>query len=282
MTLFGYFGGAADYTPIPKSTIAEIRDHCNLGVLGSWACNSGDPMTLANWHINQMKAGIAAGIKQYITITDVLVYQLPSFVANPTCELNLRVYFAALRDAGVLDQLIGVYPVDEPNGIISDAQVLETNAAVRKVWAEFSPRKLLLCVCYGGLEQPTWWQLLLGKWLGINKDKWVDKSMPLVGISDYDVVGGDDYPQGADILPQYDRLLSRLGPLQKVMLFPGGCSPWRQDLAPFTTWAQAHADRTFAICPFTWFDREGMAGSGIRNNGMADVYRAAGKLLCEK
>ena len=285
---FGYFG-AADYTPVPvdRIRIAEIADHCSLGFLGTWGCNSGDPLTLANWHIDLMHAGITAGIEHYVLGIDVLVYELPSFAHRPRAQAggHLAVYLAALREQGLLGYIDALYPVDEPNanGPVSDADVLATNALIRDVLAEFGYPLIKLAVCYGGLERPAWWKRFLAKWLHINPGhKWDDKAMPLPGLEDYDIVGGDAYELGDDILPQYDRLLSRLRPEQQLMLFPGGADPWQQEPAPFVTWALAHADRVFAVCPFTWFDREGIPDSGIRDNGMADAYRTAGKLCTGK
>jgi hypothetical protein len=274
--LYGYFG-AANYTPGPVA-IAEIADHCNLGVLGAWGCNSGDPLMLARWHIEQMMAGIAVGITKYACIIDVLVYTLPKFSTNPVADSNLWTYLTALRSAGVLNNVVALYPIDEPNGIIDEGAVLFTNNLIRRALHEIGRGDVALAVCYGGLERPTWWQRFLTRWL--HRGNWLDKAMPLPGLADYDIVGGDAYELGAEILPQYDRLLARLRPEQRVMLVPGGCDPWRQDPGPFVAWARANADRVFAICPFTWFDCDGRAG--IRNNGMAEAYRAAGKLAVSR
>ncbi len=269
----GYFGGPT-YLPAQPLAWKEISDHTNLGFLGTWAC---DLTTLIDWHIRSIKAGVALGIVEWCLGIDVLVYLLPKFTPRDDARTNLRAYLTALRDADVLKYVIALYPIDEPNGLIQEPQVLLTNRTIREMLVEFNHGDIKLGVCYGGLERPAWWQRFSTKWLRIGH--WQDKAMPLPGLMDYDIIGGDAYELGAEILLQYDRLLPRLGQGQQVMLFAGGCSPWKQDPAPFIAWAKAHVDRVFAVVPFTWFDRENMPRSGIRNNGMADAYRADCKSL---
>lgn len=99
-------------------------------------------------------------------------------------------------------------------------------------------------------------------------------------IEDYDLVGVDAYDEKEGILKgRLQELRWKLNKKQKMILVPGGADPWRQDPTPFLNYAKKD-NKVGMILPFVWFDEESpnpQYGLGIKNNGMAPLYRAAGK-----
>lgn len=97
-----------------------------------------------------------------------------------------------------------------------------------------------------------------------------------IDIEEYDFVGVDDYYAKEGVLnTKVLDLRKRLNDRQKLVLVPGGCSPYRQDPTPFYKRAMED-DKIGMVCAFTWFDPQVPDrdfSAGIRSNGMADFYR---------
>lgn len=175
-------------------------------------------------------------------------------------EAALRVTFDALRSAGVLGQVIGLYPIDEPDlWGTADADVVAVCATVRKVAASYPELAgVALVVCYS-------------------------KSCTYPGASAFDWLSIDDYPEGSNALvgAPMTGLRKILRPGQRLFLVPGGCDPFRNDPEPFRR--VAHADPlVVAVVPFCWrdyVDPSGKLQQGIRSNGMAPAYAALGREL---
>ncbi len=88
-----------------------------------------------------------------------------------------------------------------------------------------------------------------------------------IGVNDYD----------GDALGKADRI--ELQPHQRLVLYPGGADQWRNDPAPFYEYAQGNP-AVVAIIPFIWVSPwGGTRNKGIKDNGMADAYRAVGKAI---
>ncbi len=62
-----------------------------------------------------------------------------------------------------------------------------------------------------------------------------------------------------------------LKPGQKMILVPGGASPWKTDPTAFYNYAQTEPT-VIGIIAFSWLDYENKPNVGIRVNGMAKAY----------
>lgn len=191
-------------------------------------------------------------------IDDMTRARLPVILATPTGASadELRALFTALRNANVLQYVIALYPQDEPDQLgLSDAAVSGIAAKARTVASEFvEMTDIKLAVIYGQNGFP--------------------------GISAFDWVGIDNYDAGASILGQpYQRLNSMLTPSQRVILVPGGASPWSTVPSEFYDRLQSDP-QVILLLPFLWRDYDG--GLGIGRNGMASAYRAVGCKITAK
>lgn len=185
-------------------------------------------------------------------IDDMSRARLPVILATPTGASadELRALFTELRNANVLQYVIALYPQDEPDQLgLTEETVRVIASMVRGVAVEFSELEgVRLAVIYGQNGFP--------------------------GIAAFDWVGIDNYGDGAGILgADYDNLKSRIGPAQRVILIPGGASPWKTDPGPFYDRLQSDP-QTILLLPFIWRDIDGHAG--IRSNGEAAIYRQTG------
>lgn len=158
---------------------------------------------------------------------------------------NLRFYFDGMRAAGVLHLVIALYPEDEPDLSMTESEVVDMVRMVRSVAAE-----------YQELAQVQVWAIY-------------GNTGKTPGIAQYDAVGRDNYGAG----PQ------QIGaPNQRLLLVPGGASPWRE--SPDAYLAEANRNpRVIAIIPFLWQYPQAGQGLGISQNGMAPVYRELGLKL---
>jgi hypothetical protein len=227
--LYGYFGQDA-------LTVNETADHANL----LWAADFYE----ISGQIAALTQAKAAGITKAIVM-------VPAYGINPpNDEAEMRLWLQRLDGVGVLDIVIGLAPIDEPNteraGNRSDAEVTAKNLMLRRVMAEFKMRDRKLAVIYA-----------------------CKGSYP--GIASYDWIGCDDYDRGCSV-PTPD-----IRPDQRLILLPGGADPWRQDPACFES--RAHGDsRVALLLPFVWqtVTDQGTTYRGIRENGLRTLYREAG------
>ena len=229
---FGYYGDCV-------TCAMETRDHVNL----YWASGFDSLPTTMQELFNARAAGIPS-----------VVLAVPAYTGNP--EGDVRFFLTSLQAAGYLENIVALYPIDEPDGAgKTDAQVRATNAMLRRVMADYPELAAAkLAVIY------------------TNGRKWP-------GIDTYDWVGFDDYDAGCGALSSttYADMKARLRPDQRILILPGGADPWRQDPGCFL--AQANADaQVIAVVPFIWFDNYNHAGAaGIRSNPTRGLYCSAGK-----
>jgi hypothetical protein len=233
---FGYYGDC-------PSCIAETRDHASM----LWVAGWGGPGPSQTDKIIE-RAIIAAPIETVIMLPGMYV----NGKLNPAALIAARKIFTGLQQAGVLDHVAAIYPQDEPNLVgLSDASVREANEALRGVMAEF--------VELDGTPLAVIYNTSPGR----------------PGLSTYDWVGIDSYQLGTTILGRpLDDLKQSLRPDQRVLLVPGGVSPWEQDPSPF--FAVADRDpQIIGIVAFLWHDNAAKGlGAGISSNGMAEPYRS--------
>ncbi len=235
--LFGYYGDG-------DSNLAETHDHVNLAWVYGWG-SSVDTLANAMEHIRE------AG--SYNIRTIVLGVESVYLFDG---ENWLRQYLQALSSKGLLQDVKALYPIDEPDTgdtPKTDAEVILTNQMVRRVAAEFPElANVKLAVIYG------------------------DRGFP--GIGSYDWVGFDNYGQMEAIFcdGSYQSLKDALRSDQRILLVPGGASPWEQDPAPFYNKA-VEDTQVIALIPFIWQDNAAPGvGAGIRSNGTKPRYIQAG------
>jgi hypothetical protein len=155
---------------------------------------------------------------------------------------------------------VGIDPTaiihDEPeiNGFTHE-QIMSSNAITKQVI-----QKLGLTTKLGVIYSAA----AFGKWQGISSYDWV-------GFDNY---GGDIFKANGD----YSKLKKVLTPTQRIILVPGGATPWKEDPKPFQNAAE-NDPQVVLIMPFIWFDNADPAhgvGAGIRSNGMSEAYKAVG------
>jgi hypothetical protein len=103
----GYFGGVS-------INVAEVEGHVNLYFAGGW-----DPLEQLATLVHAKGAGIPA------VILNVPAYGDLGGPPKPASEL--RFWLQRIKAAGLLERIVAVYPIDEPDtvreGNRSDAQV---------------------------------------------------------------------------------------------------------------------------------------------------------------
>jgi hypothetical protein len=212
--LFGYFGDC-------DTCVAETRGHANIAMVMGW----GAPGAMERHAVEAVAA------KQQILLA----------VCWACGAENLRWQFGVLRAAGVLSEVVALYPVDEPDVAgLTAAQVAALCALVRQVAAEYPELAgVALAAIYG--------------------------SVGTEGIEQFDWIGRDFYGHGA-IVPIRQ-------PWQRLILVPGGADPWREDPTAFIETAN-RTPAVVLILPFIW--RDPTFGRGIATNGLGQTYCRAG------
>lgn len=172
-------------------------------------------------------------------------------------EETARWWLQRLHDAGLLGNVVAVSWCDEPNtaraGSWTSENVLRMNAAVRAAMAGYPELRAGLAVIYA----------CRGAW---------------PGVADFEWLGCDDYDSGCGALTAfYPKIPVRAG--QRLLVVPGGSSPWRQDPACFLSFAERDS-RVVAIVAFAWQTvTDGATHAGIRENGMRALYEQAGRTV---
>jgi hypothetical protein len=242
--LYGYFGGVS-------ANVSQVAGHVNLYFASAW-----DPIEQLASLTHAKGAGIPA-----------VVLQVPTYGVlggPPLPASEIRFWLQRIKTAGLLERIVAVYPIDEPDtvreGNRSDAEVTAQNGVLRRVMSEFpelAGAKLAVTYACDTGRRP--------------------------GIASYDWVGCDHYPSGCGVLSGYvAQLRQALRPDQRLILVPGGADPWRQDPACFMNYAHSNAI-VAAVLPFIWqtVTDQGMTYAGISVNGMAKLYCEAGRSATE-
>lgn len=237
---FAYFGHNA-------ISVNETAQHTNLLWAADWAGVSEQIAALTH-----AKAG---GITNAILM-------VPAYTMDPSAaEGEVRFWLQRLDNLGLLDIVIALAPIDEPNtpraGNRTDAEVTAKNAMLRRVMEEFPRMKdRKLAVIYA----------CNGDWPGIRS---------------YDLIGCDHYDRGCGVLRgYYDELRGLMTQEQRLILVVGGASPWRQDPACFASYADS-TPQVKLLLAFIWqtVTDEGNTYAGIRDNGMRKPYCDTGRVI---
>jgi hypothetical protein len=229
---------------------AETAEHVNIMFESGW------------FGAQATAASMKAHGKRTILCLSVECYDWADGAVTPRADAvdRMAATFSALRAAGVLGQVVALYPIDEPDLTgKSDSDILAMCAAVRSAARPFAVLAgVKLAVIYA------------------NKNT-------LPGMAAFDWVGLDDYPAREGVLasPIFTNLLAQMLPHQELILVPGGADPFRQDPEAFRRFA--HSDpRVVGILAFMWARQYPGTLPGIGTNGMADKYRALGLELCAR
>jgi len=167
---------------------------------------------------------------------------------------RLQDLFTSLSHAGCLHKIVALYPIDEPNNTVGDANELGRAIGVLQDAAKGFP-------LLGFAQLATTYA--------------ADK--PFIGQHLFHWVGYNDYDMGAALLTskKFKEFCQSLAQHQRVMLIPGGA--YGQDPVPFVNYAQSNP-KVAIVLPFLWTDTRtfDVGALGIRSNGMAEAYAIAG------
>lgn len=94
----------------------------------------------------------------------------------------------------------------------------------------------------------------------------------------FDWIGIDDYEKGTGVLDDITNF-SKGHPGIRMVLVPGGASPWRESPDPYFEYSKQH-EEVVAIIPFLWHSFQD-GPLGIDQNGMAVTYTNFGKQILE-
>jgi hypothetical protein len=254
---YGYYGYVdhADGASGP-STTAETADHINLlfaMAWGDWTTFEGRE-ALQQTLVHELVEAKALGIHEAILGVDYCVYtrdeaQTTYIARNPSdASSTLASLFEALKAADVLDMVVALYPLDEPNSFTTVEQVTLVNQVcynVMKVYGMDCPLGVIFA------HEPDW---------------------EMAAAYRPGLICADEYDRGAGIIDSYPAWQARLAPDQKLFACPG-CAPkvGSVDIKPFNIYAQQHLD-FWGIIPFDWW-----SPGGIRD-AVGDC-RAVGKAI---
>lgn len=191
-----------------------------------------------------------------------LCYDGLTFRPLPDADVRVRACLQTLKSEGVLQQVIALYPLDEPDiHGLSDAEVTAMCGVVRGVASEFSELAgVKLAVIY--TDQQGW-----------------------PGFAAHDWVAIDPYDNGSDmfVAPPFIAMKARLEPHQSYFLVPPGGDPWQQNPRPYADVAQ-NDPRCLGLLAFMYVLRfdSNPPSDGIGTNGMAAAYRAVGLEFTQK
>ncbi len=204
-------------------------------------------------------------LEQLATLTHAagrpVILYVPACYGLPLERLESEITFWLQRiaDAGLLRDVAAVRPCDEPDlHGLTDSEVKARIIAVHAAMARFDATR--------------------GKPIAVF---WACSSRARPGIEFVDWLGCDSYGDGCKVLeeyyPAFEQLVNR-EPDRRLVAIAGGASPWRQEPTCFVEKVMRD-DRYIALEAFirqTVTDR-GETYMGIRENGMAPLYREAGR-----
>ncbi len=210
---FGYYSSLSH-------TFAQVKDHVNMFWSGFY--------DLDTW-IKILKPAD----KFYVMDlpADLTSRENGKMVAHPDRESLLRMTFQVMRDAGVLHKIAYLYPVDEPQLNMRDAdEFLKLIQTVKKLRSEFDELKNAKIMTIYLRGQGFWHS------------------------AELDVVGVDNYEQKSESLTKgsHADLVRNLLAGQKTVLVPGPA--FGHNPEPWVAYALTHPDEVEMIAAFTWFD----------------------------
>lgn len=237
---YGYYGAEGDQVP-------QTREHVNLHWELFWGGEDDG--------IERMRE---AAMDTVIDVAGCL-FDGGQWNEGPraSAEQDLRGLLNRLSAAGVLRYVKGIVPIDEPN--------------LPAHWAVDSMPAACGLIRAVAADYP--------ELAGVRLMAIYFTERPMAHMDLFDVVGFDNYKQGARVLQAgglADKILSQLLPHQRLILVPGGS--YAQDPSPFIEYALGNP-RVFAVVPFLWVSKtDGHAIAGIGERPlMRPVYEQAGR-----
>ena len=236
---------------------------------GYYACNNGQADEVAdhvNLHFESQFEGQDKAIENIVkmartTILDVSaqlfekVGDAKVFTLRASALRDVTVFLRRLAEAGALQYVKYIYPIDEPNATVGDFAVLD--AAVELV--------ILAAQQFPALD-------------GVKLAVIYAANSEFIGQELFTLVGFDDYDMASHVLTsdKYLKLKASLQSGQKTIIVPGGA--YGQHPKPFMDFANGN-EEVAVVMPFIWFDdTTGTAQvRGIRSGPLKDAYIAAGK-----
>ena len=244
---FGYYG-------CTNSQVEETKDHINLLWEFQWK-----PIDDVIANIRKAKMDTVLDLYHQLFLNP----EPNNIKLDANSATRVRALFDKLKQEGLLKYIKILYPIDEPNlpgQTLTETAIEEITNLVRSIALDYEELKgVKLGVIYAARH-------------------------PFLGMRFYDIIGLDDYDKSAEELffpelGEYDsKIMKYLQPHQQVFVVPGGYV--KQSPKEFINWASNNS-KVYGIIPFIWEDKQ-FEGGGIKNNGMADEYRAAGKLVIGK
>jgi len=162
---------------------------------------------------------------------------------------NLRSRLDSLRSLGVLNMLVALYPMDEPDlWLYHPGDIVSANDDIRAVMSSYPElHATKLAVIYGAWADYATWH-----------------------IEKYDWVGFDDYGSAQWIFTaggEYDDFKPYVGPNQRVLLVPGGTTHPSDGIPPYNptpSFASVFGSdlSVIGMIPYIW---ENIGGLGIRD-----------------
>lgn len=145
---------------------------------------------------------------------------------------NCIAFFDRLRAEGFLNQVLVLYPIDEPNhrfrnGDSETLWAIDIAKRLRAHYPEMANAKI-------GVIYMT--------------------DRPYYGKDQYELIGLDDYKRMSSILAKnslYDQLIATIRPDQQIWLVAGGGTQWKHNPKPWVDYALANP-RVWAVICFLW------------------------------
>ena len=247
---YGYYGVTS------TEQIEETRDHTNL-------------LWVIPWNSSEQQHNLALGYIKKGNKPTFLDVGATIFVAETSdtvkldsgSEDRLTKWFQRLRENDCLRQIIGLVMYDEFNlfGGFTNTKIIDSLTLIKKCadkFHELSNVKYVATYAVGA---------------------------DFKCLEYFDIVGFDIYERHSGIFRRGEiyesRLRANLKSHQRTLIYPGGYIG--QDPNPFVNFAFRNRE-VFGVIPFIW-DVNNSTSQGmfddIKHNGMADVYRRAGKYV---
>lgn len=237
--LFAYFGVMNDQI---KATAAHVNALMPMTWnFENWSTAQGRGW-IADSVVSQLEEARDAGVTKVILDVGFLVFDT-GYKYRGVADVGP--FVERLRARGLWDNVVALYPVDEPDLVGLDSALMDR---VNTDLKQFG--KPIAC-CFTDRRQYP-------------------------GLSTVDWAGFDKY--GVDVHGDgtLEDLKRRLRPEQRIMLFAGGADPWRDNVKPVLEYANRDP-QVVAIIAFIYGDIG--TGKGIRNNGMLPEYAEVGTII---
>lgn len=246
----------------PRSAARHINLHWVGGFGHTW-CDAPGLELARNIELRDLFNARNHGVDSVVLAVDSQVY-LGQNVQNPYCSegnyaprsdtevrANLNKLFQLLRDHGLLNMVVALYPVDEPDKYAVDAnEIIHVNPIIREVATGYLEiQKVKLAVIYGD-----------------------EQNYP--AKAQYDWLGFDNYGAGEGIFSAgglYDQFKMGIVAPQRTLLVPGGSVPPYQDPEPFRVKALSDP-MVIGLVPFAWF--------GVNSYGIGDLLNPQNFAYC--